>query len=44
MKKAQCTAEKGFVNWAEPNSKSSAEQFSQTERLVGHYSEVLLQK
>ena len=30
-KKVLCSAEKGSVIWAEPNSRSSAE------RLVGHY-------
>ena len=31
-----CSAEKGYVIWVEPNSKSLAEQFGQTQRLVGH--------
>ena len=36
-KKGLCSAEKGSVIWAEPNSRSSADQFGQTERSVGHY-------
>ena len=36
-KKVLCSAEKSSVIWAESHSRSSAEQFGQTERLVGHY-------
>jgi len=36
-KKVMFSAEKGSVIWAEPNSKSSAKQFCQTEWSVGHY-------
>ena len=36
-KKVLCSAEKVSVMWAEQNSSSSAEQFGQNERLVGHY-------
>ena len=36
-KKVLCSAEKSSVIWAEPHSRSSAEQFSRTERSVGHY-------
>ena len=39
QKKVLCSAEKSSVIWAEPHSRSSAEQFGRTERLVGHYSE-----
>ena len=35
-KKVLCSAEKGSVIWAKPNSRSSAEQFCRTERSVGH--------
>ena len=37
-KKVLCSAEKSPVNWAEPNSRSSAKQFCRTKLLVGHYS------
>ena len=37
MKKVLCSAEKSSVIWAEPHSKSSAEQFGRTERSVYHY-------
>ena len=36
-KKVLCFAEKSSVIWAEPHSRSSAEQFGRTEHLVGHY-------
>jgi hypothetical protein len=36
-KKVLCSAEKGSVIWAEPNSRCSAEQFCQTKRSVSHY-------
>ena len=36
-KKVLCSAEKGSVIWAELNSRSSADQFCRTKRLVGHY-------
>ena len=36
-KKVLCSAEKGFVIWAEPNSRNSAKQFNQTKRSVSHY-------
>ena len=36
-KKVLCSAEKGSVIWAEPNSRSSAEQFCRTKRSVGIY-------
>ena len=36
-KKVLCSAEKSSVIWAEPHSRSSAEQFGRTERSVGHY-------
>ena len=35
-KKVLCSAEKSSVIWAEPHSRSSAKQFGQTERSVGH--------
>ena len=35
-KKVLCSAEKSSVIWAEPHSKSSAEQFDRTERSVYH--------
>ena len=41
QKKVLCSAEKSSVIWAEPHSKSSAEQFDRTERSVYHYFEVL---
>ena len=41
MKKVLCSAEKSSVIWAEPHSRSSAEQFCQTERLFGHYFAVI---
>ena len=37
MKKVLCSAEKSSVIWAEPHSRSSDEQFGQTEHSVGHY-------
>ena len=37
MKNVLCSAEKSSVIWAEPHSRSSAEQFGRTERTVGHY-------
>ena len=37
MKKVLCSAEKSSVIWAEPHSRSSAEQFGRTERSVYHY-------
>ena len=37
MKKVLCSAEKSSVIWAEPHSRSSAEQFGRTERSVDHY-------
>ena len=36
-KKVLCSAEKDSVIWAEPNSRSSSEQFGQTECFVVHY-------
>ena len=36
-KKLLCSAEKKSVIWAEPHSRSSAEQFSRTEHSVSHY-------
>ena len=36
QKKVLCSAEKSSVIWAEPHSRSSAEQFGWTERSVGH--------
>ena len=36
QKKVLCSAEKSSVIWAEPHSKSSAEQFGRTERSVNH--------
>jgi hypothetical protein len=36
-KKVLCSAEKSSVIWAEPHSRSSAEQFCRTERSVDHY-------
>ena len=36
MKKVLCSADKSSVVWAEPDSRSSAEQFGRTERSVGH--------
>ena len=35
QKKVLCSAEKSSVIWAEPHSRSSAEQFGRTERSVG---------
>ena len=35
-KKGLCSAEKSSVIWAEPHSRSSAEQFGRTERSVNH--------
>ena len=37
MKNVLCSAEKSSVIWAEPDSKSSAEQFNRTERSVYPY-------
>ena len=37
QKKVLCSAEKSSVIWAEPHSRSSAEQFCRTERSVDHY-------
>ena len=37
QKKVLCSAEKSSDIWAEPHSRSLAEQFSQTVRLVGPY-------
>ena len=39
-KKVLCSAEKSSVIWAEPHSRSSAEQFGQIEHSVGHYLKV----
>ena len=36
LKKVLCSAEKSYVIWAKHHSRSSAQQFGQTERLVGH--------
>ena len=35
--KSSVFSNKGSVIWAEPNSRGSAKQFGQAERLVGHY-------
>ena len=43
-KKVLCSAEKGSVIWAEPNSRSSAEQFCQTKRSVGKHFILTLDK
>ena len=37
MKNVLCSVEKSSVIWAEPHSRSSAEQFGWTERSVDHY-------
>ena len=37
MKNVLCSAEKSSVVWAEPHSRSLAEQFGRTECLVDHY-------
>ena len=37
MKNVLCSAEKSSVIWAEPHSRSLAEQFGRTERSVDHY-------
>ena len=44
MKKVLCSAEKSSVIWAEPHSRSSAEQFGRTERSVYHYQVVVAPK
>ena len=33
----ECNTKKSSVIWAEPHSRSSAEQFGWTKRSVGHY-------
>ena len=38
-KNVLCSAEKSFVIWAEPHSRSLAKLFSRTGRSVGHYLE-----
>ena len=40
QKKVLCSAEKSSVIWAEPHSRSSAEQLGRTEHSVYHYSAV----
>ena len=39
QKKVLCSAEKSSDIWAEPHSRSLAEQFGQSELSVGHYLE-----
>ena len=41
IKNVLCSAEKSSVIWAEPHSRSSAEQFGRTERSVDHYFRVM---
>ena len=40
-KKVLCSAEKSFVIWAEPHSRSSTKQSGRTYRSAGHYYEYL---